>query len=374
MNLHVFNDSHGFFLNLTVKRFLESDALQNNLFINLNNKTIYTSPEVKYLKRNLFSFKRVIKTLPAIKSVTFYPFDYTAAFFLKELKKIQPSIKVGWVFWGYEFYQQPGSSKTNLDSFSLACYNREISFFNKLKTSVSNVIKKILLIPVFNRQSLINGYSNIDTFYSFLPQDFKNVFQNIKSSTCQYYPISFLSIEEINKNIEWGHIGNEIMIGHAATPTLNHAEVLDMLYSIPFSGKLFLPLEYGDAQYRTEIINRANFLFKGRTAFLLHRLDMQAYYQRISSVGFAIFNFRWQESLGNILFLTWNGAKIFLKQESSVYLQFVDWGLHVFSIEHDLNKENIAEPLNVDQRQKNKAIIEELFSKQKVKKYWEPLL
>ena len=105
MNLHVFNDSHGFFLNLTVKRFLESDALQNNLFINLNNKTIYTSPEVKYLKRNLFSFKRVIKTLPAIKSVTFYPFDYTAAFFLKELKKIQPSIKVGWVFWGYEFYQ-----------------------------------------------------------------------------------------------------------------------------------------------------------------------------------------------------------------------------------------------------------------------------
>ena len=209
---------------------------------------------------------------------------------------------------------------------------------------------------------------------TFLKSCCKNVFQYAKTISCTYHPISFLSIEETNYGIVWGNVTNEIMIGHAAAPTLNHAEILDILLHVPFSGKLFLPLEYGEEQYRNEIKNKANLLFNGRTEFLETRLEMQAYYQRLSSVGFAVFNFRWQESLGNIIFLIWNGTKIFLKKESSVYQQFTAWGLHVFTIEHDLNEENIVELLAMEKRLENRNIIENLFSREKVKKYWERLM
>ena len=374
MNLHVFNDTHGFFLNLTVKRFIESDALQNNSFVNLNTRAVFKDSKVKYLKRNRLSFKKYIKALPAIKSVTFYPLDFVASDFLRELKKSQPFIKVNWVFWGYEYYQRPDNYLLNYDSFSSAYYSRDGSIFKNVKKTAAYIIKRILFIPVFNKGSLIKSYSQVEEFYSFLPQDFKNVFQYMKTITCVYHPISFLSIEETNYGIVWGNVTNEIMIGHAAAPTLNHAEILDILCHTPFSGKLFLPLEYGEEQYRNEIKNKANLLFNGRTEFLETRLEMQAYYQRLSSVGFAVFNFRWQESLGNIIFLIWNGTKIFLKKESSVYQQFTAWGLHVFTIEHDLNEENIVELLAMEKRLENRNIIENLFSREKVKKYWKRLM
>ncbi len=374
MNLHIFNDSHGFILNITVKRFVEMGVMKNNYFINLNKKTIYTNPRVEYLKKNIFSFKRAIKKLPPIISITFYPFDFTAAAFFKEFKKSYPSAKINWVFWSYEYYHRPDINHLNFDHFSTDYYKRKKTFLSNFKKTFSNTIKKILFIPVFNINDLFKCYNDIEKFYSFLPMDFKNVFQYINNKTCEYHPISFISIEDMNSEIVWGKITNEVMIGHAATPFLNHFEIMDKLYNISFSANLLLPLEYGEKQYRKDIKKRASILFNNRVEFLEKRLDMQQYYQRLSNIGYAIFNFRWQEALGNIVFLIWNGAKIFLKEESSVYQQFIVWDLIVFSIEHHLNKENITNLLTFEEKHKNKIIIENLFSEKKVKKYWEQLI
>jgi dTDP-N-acetylfucosamine:lipid II N-acetylfucosaminyltransferase len=374
MNLHVFNDSHGFFLNLTVKRFLEKDALATNLFINLNKQTVYTDKNVQYINKNILSFKAVVKKIPAVNTVIFYPFDFTAAAFLKELKKKQPRAEVGWVFWGYEYYHRADINWINYDKFSLNFYKTDNLFFSFAKKKCVNILKKILFIPVFNSQRLNNAYTSVDKFYSFLPQDFKNVFEKIEKNTCVYCPIALLSVNEVNSGIEWGQITHEVMIGHSASPTLNHAEILDMIYQFPFSSKIFLPLEYGEDKYREIIKTKANELFGNRVAFLEKRLEMKDYYLRLSSIGFAIFNFRWQEALGNILFLVWNGAKVFLKKESSVYKQFMAWGLTVFSIEDHLTKEGITIILPLSERKKNKELMENLFSEKKIMKYWELLM
>lgn len=374
MNLHVFNDSHGFFLNLTVERFKENDALKNNSFINLTNNTIYTHPGVTYLKRNLPSFKRAVKNLPSITTITFYPLDHTSVFFLKEVKKKYPSVKTCWVFWGYEFYHRPGLNQLNFEAFSAAWYKRQTGVFKQTKNSCIQLLKKILRIPVFNKTLLQESYAQVNKFYSFLPQDFKNVFATLENSQCEYSPISFLSIDEMKQGITWGGITPEVMVGHAASPSINHAEILQQLKTISFSGKLFIPLEYGEDGYRAAIKKLVNDLFPHNTKFLEQRLAMQAYYQRLSVIGFAIFNFRWQEALGNIVFLTWNGTKIFLNQQSSVYKQFVAWGIIVFSVEQDLDSKSITQLLTYEEQQKNKTIIEGLFAEQKVKQYWAALM
>ena len=267
MNLHVFNDAHGFFLNLTVERFKENNALENNLFINLTNKTIYTNNKVTYLKRNLISFKNAVKKFPLITTVTFYPLDFVAASFLKQLKKKYPAIQIRWVFWGYEYYHRPDINAMNFDAFSTDYYKKQRSFFEHIKNICATILKRILMMPVFDKALVEESYLQVSRFYSFLPQDFKNVFATKKNIQCNYHPISFLSIEEMTQNINWGNLTSEVMVGHAASPSINHAEILDKLNAISFAGKLFFPLEYGENKYRIVIKIESIIYFRATPLF-----------------------------------------------------------------------------------------------------------
>ena len=374
MNLHVFNDSHGFFLNLIVERFELNNALENNIFINLNEKTLYKNPKVFYIQKNIISYRKKISSIPKINRITFYPLDYVGAFFLNELRKTQPDVKVGWVFWSYEFYHRPDKVQNLFDGFSLDYFKKGVSSFIKLKTKLYNIIKKVLYIPVFNKKLLEESYFLIDNFYSFLEQDFKNVFKNIPDAKCNYSFLSFLSIEQVTKGVELKAMSLEVLVGHSPNPSLNHAEILDKLYSFSFTGKLLIPQEFGEEAYKIAIKQKAKFLFNDKVTLLEKRLPLQEYNERLSSVGFAIFNFKTQEALGNILFLIWNGTKIFLQKESSVYIQFKTWGFIIFSIEDDLSKVSLSQYLSINDRKKNKSISEELFSTRKIERDWKKLL
>src|SRR5882672_12589369 len=129
MKLHVFNDSHGFFLNLAVSRILESGTAHDHRFINLSDKTIYPNERVNYVKKSIPAFRHYIKELPAIHEVIFYPLDGIAAHFLRLLRMQQPAVQVTWVFWGYEFYHRSDHYADNFDSFSLDLYHRRNNFF-----------------------------------------------------------------------------------------------------------------------------------------------------------------------------------------------------------------------------------------------------
>lgn len=372
MNLFVFNDPHGYNLNLVIEHCKKSGSLANNIFINLNKKTIYKNDRTEYLDHNLLSFKKKIKTLPEIRSAIFCPLDNSSAYFLKELKRYQPGIKVKWIFWSYEYYHQPGAYEKTLTGFSLYYYKKRNTLLKKIETSLKSVIKKLILIPVYNKKLLKECYSTVNEFYSFLPQDYKNIFDKIENHRCRYYPISFLSIEQITQNIKEDRLANEIMIGHAGRLTANHVEVFEALSTIPLKNML-IPLQYGDDDYKNDIKKIASGHFGNRVIFLEDRLDMQSYFKRLSKVSHAIFNFTMQEGLGNIVFLVWNGAKVFLREESSVYKQFTIWGLKVFSVEHDLTEKQLTEPLPRKDAEHNRLVLENMFSETQVNKYWEPL-
>lgn len=374
MNLHVFNDLHGFFLNLTVERFDSNNALGNNIFINLNNKTLYKNTEVSYVKKNILFYKKKIASLPKIDRITFYPFDYVGAIFLKELRKTQPNVKVGWVFWSYEFYHRPDRVENLFEKFSSAYYKKGSNFFRNSKAKFYWLVKKILFIPVFNKKLLEHSYLLVSNFYSFLEQDYTNVIKTIPHKNCSYNFLSFLSIKQVTDNLILSAMSYEVMIGHSPNPSLNHAEILDKLHSFSFTGKLLIPQEFGEDAYKNAIKHKAKTLFIDNVTFLEKRLPLQKYYERLSLIGFAIFNFKTQEGLGNILFLVWNGAKIFLKKESSVYIQFKSWGFLIFSVEDDLSKESLSQCLSLTDRERNKSITEKLFSSEKIERDWQKLL
>lgn len=374
MNLHVFNDSHGYNLNLVIGHCQSAGAFKKNIFINLNKKTIYKNDKAEYLNNNILSFKKRIKSLAKIESVSFCPLDYSAAYFLKELKKQQPLVKVNWIFWSYEFYHQYNKYENSLTGFSLKYYKKNHPGIKSVLAKLKLFVKQILFIPVSDRKLLKAGYKLVNNFYSFLPQDYKNVSTQVNNFNCQYQPISFLSIEQITQNIKGDtHYTDEIVIGHAGRLTANHYEIIKKLSELSISNKILMPMEYGDAGYKAEIKKLALAYFDKQINFLENRLDMQSYFKRLSCVRFGIFNFTNQEGLGNIIFLIWNGAKVFLQKESSVYKQFTIWKLKIFSVEEELTKQQLQEPLEAKYINENKLILEDMFCDKKVKEYWKPL-
>jgi dTDP-N-acetylfucosamine:lipid II N-acetylfucosaminyltransferase len=372
MNLHVFNDPHGFMLNATVERFKREGRLNGNSFVNLTDKTIYKHNDVQYLEKKVRKYKAFITILPPLNFVAYYPFDETAAWFLHELKKKEPGLPAKWIFWSYEFYHQPETYENLLEAFSLEFYRKKLPVFSVIKKRISNLVKNFLQIPYRNRL-LKDGYSHISEFYSFLPEDYHNA-SVLFDKKPAYHPISFLSLHEMTGSLNPGKLTETIIIGHSASVTGNHAEILLSLEKIEIENDLLTPLEYGDADYRDEIIKLAGTSFPGKVNYIRNRLSLTEYNRTLSSAGYAVFNFTKQEGLGNIVFLLWNGTKVFLREESSAYRQFRKWELKVFSVNKDLNKSSFSELLPQDDAISNRKILESLYSEEKVREYWLPLM
>lgn len=377
MKLHVFNDPHGFIMTLAIKRVLAVGKNEDHLFLNLNDKSIFRHERAVYLRKNIRAYRSYIRQLPGIDAVILYPLDETASHFLHYLLKRFPGIPVNWVFWSYEYYHRPDRYIESLEPFSRKYYQQHIRGWRSIFTPAIDLMKRILSVPVFDRGLMNESYIRVTDFYSFLPRDYRNVFTSIPGNKYVYHPISFLSIEEITGGVKLDDEGLQttIMIGHSASITSNHAELIDRLSALSLANDYFIPLEYGDLQYGAlvrEYAGRA--LGVDRVEFLEKRLSLPEYYHRLSSIGFAVFNFRWQEGLGNILFLLWNGTKLFLREQSSVYQQFDQWGLHVFTIEHDLDATAFADKLSRENAADNRRILEELFSEQRVTVYWRGLV
>ena len=62
----------------------------------------------------------------------------------------------------------------------------------------------------------------------------------------------------------------------------------------------------------------------------------------------------------------WNGAKVFLSQDSLVYKYLKSIGLVVFSIQRDLNEREINTFLSKDEIMDNRRIVSDNFSNEAV--------
>jgi dTDP-N-acetylfucosamine:lipid II N-acetylfucosaminyltransferase len=372
MTLHVFNDSHGFTLNLTVSRFASNNKLADNIFVNLTDKTIFKNGRVIYLGKKLSVYRKFIKGIKNVERVCVYPLDGITAVFLQIVEEKFPDIECDWIFWSYEYYQRPAYYPKLFGTFSGSYVNS--LRVSRIKAAAANFVKKLLGVPVGSESTLESYYSRIRKFYSFLPQDHRNIYDNRTGPKPIYHQFSFLTTEEISKDVVPQPMQKLILVGHAASPTGNHAEILERLAANKIEHQLLIPAEYGDKKYGAAIKQLAEFLFPGKVNWIGERLELKDYHQKLSAAGWAVYNFYTQEALGNILFMTWNGSKIFLNEESSVYQQFRNWGLKVFTVNNDLNNDQLSSFLPPADADHNRKILEDLFNEQQVNKYWRSLM
>ncbi|MEO6812463.1 MAG: TDP-N-acetylfucosamine:lipid II N-acetylfucosaminyltransferase, partial [Ginsengibacter sp.] len=133
------------------------------------------------------------------------------------------------------------------------------------------------------------------------------------------------------------------------------------------------PLAYGDENYGRLIEREARKRFPA-VEVQKEKLDSLSYYKKLTEVACCIINVRVQQGLGNIIALVWMGAKVFLDEESSTYKDFHNWGIHVFSIQKDLNLRELSTKLSESEIENNKSIMFKICNENTVKQYWDKIL
>lgn len=179
-----------------------------------------------------------------------------------------------------------------------------------------------------------------------------------------YYPIDvILGPELINSSTS----GNGIMVGNSASTTNNHQYVLEMLSRLDLGGrKVTVPLSYnGNPEYIAEVCESGKRLLGNSFNPLKEFMPLEEYNRLQADTGYAFFGNLRQEAIGNVLIVLYLGAKVFLCRSNPVYEWACSKGLKVFEIEN-VSQEDIDTPLDAGTRRKNREILLNLYSRDRL--------
>lgn len=291
-------------------------------------------------------------------------------------KHIHPKTKVVWLAWGYELYHGKYGVEPLIKILSLyGPYTKEYveaqDYQPNLPVLVKNKIREFVskvLWPVTD--SILNeALQRIDYFGGY-PGEYNLIERNeyFRAENIDYsYPLSSNLYSKDNINNFSEDLSGNILVGNSATETNNHIDVFERIEKIvPVDKKIIVPLSYGSHTYREYVISKGSDLFAEQFQPLVNFMPLTEYQLLLQSCSVAIFGHERQQAVGNVIMSLWNGAKVFLSENSLVYKYLRSQGLIVCSIQNDLNKEAICTSLSREEILSNRKIVSYKFSNEAV--------
>lgn len=206
--------------------------------------------------------------------------------------------KAIWLIWGSDLYWHRIPKKNYLDKF-----------VEKMRTKI---IRSFLAIA-----SLTDGD------YYLAQEWYGTNAKNIRLDYCEEYIISLL--HDMKAKMRTNHDEQiSILIGNSATETNQHKQILKLLTKYKDENiKLIVPLSYGDMQYADEIQKLGYELYGDKFVPIRKYLAKREYYELLNSIDIAIFNNNRQQATGNITALLYLGKKIYLRNDTSMWEEWV---------------------------------------------------
>lgn len=153
-----------------------------------------------------------------------------------------------------------------------------------------------------------------------------------------------------------------IQIGNSAKATNNHLEIFEKLR--PFKEhdiRLIVPLSYaGDARYISKVIEEGTKIFGGKFEPLTEFMPYEDYLNLLSKIDIAIFNYKRQQGMSNLIALLGLGKKVYIHNDITPYRLFQEIGIHIHDIDHiELT------PINETMKAENQRLIRSFFSEER---------
>lgn len=127
--------------------------------------------------------------------------------------------------------------------------------------------------------------------------------------------------------------GNRIIVGNSATASNRHEDVFKLLKPLKDSRyEVFVPLSYGDSEYRDRVLSLGNQYLGHSFHPLLEFMPLEDYEIFLSTCSVGIFNQPRQQGFGNIERLLASGSKVYLADDGDSLSHFINMGANVFPI------------------------------------------
>lgn len=160
-----------------------------------------------------------------------------------------------------------------------------------------------------------------------------------------------------------------IMIGHSSVHINNHADVFRILANIGYNNaKLIVPLSYGSKTYAKKIIKLGEKLFSERFIPIEEYLPIEEYNKLSDSCHSFISYSSVQQGVANVDRFLLSGRKVYLHENSPIYIDRKRQGIKLFTVQKDLTYDHLYNyQLTEDDKIKNRDLLEDLFySKNKI--------
>lgn len=169
-----------------------------------------------------------------------------------------------------------------------------------------------------------------------------------------------------------------ILLGNSASKENNHLEALDILSIYAKENiKIYCPLSYGDTEeYKQQVIEKGKSIFQNKFIPITNFMSSKEYAEFFSKMNVAIFNNNRQQAMGNITLASFLGCKVYLRNNTTMWRQYVEiGGCHFYPVE-TINELGIEKFKFIDEESIdiNKKYFEKLQDNDLMKETWNPLL
>lgn len=232
-------------------------------------------------------------------------------------------------------------------------------------TTLEQLIKRgcfLFLSPYYQKQRK-SFLKRVDYISPVIPIDFKLLKENVaylkaKPFMMQCGPGITTDFPIVIKKV----LGN-VLVGNSLTYSNNHLDISEVIRFITLSNnrKFLFPISYGDDYGGKENFKKLMDLNEEQVEWMESFIPTNQYESIFDSVTHAIFGFMRQQGVGNIGYCLKKGIKVFLYKDSILYKQYTQWGYRIFSIEDDLNAENLHKCLSEEDAKINHQLLLEHF-------------
>lgn len=281
--------------------------------------------------KNLFSYIRALKRSDGI--ILHGAFSAKHLLILSWFPKLLP--KVNWVVWGGDIYRHNLPQK---------------SFQDRLAEKL-----RVKLAPQFGYITTLT-----DKDYPLAKEWYKVTGKWLKAS----YPVPLQHPGTMEKLRALGLQKHKtaadtvnLVLGNSATETNCHFEALQMLKKYADHNiKLYLPLNYGFKGYEAyadKVVKAAQEIFgEQKVIAIRERMDGDSYVDFLSQMDIAVMNNNRQQAMGNIAILIACGAKVYIRQDTTMWQGYQEKGYHLESVSQ-IDEEDYASFIRYDEEIKN---------------------
>ncbi|PKD19468.1 hypothetical protein APR41_16030 [Salegentibacter salinarum] len=373
--IHIASDEK--FINSAYWQFNEVFPNRNLFYLLVDNpyeklKYVNQNQDFLLVEKKIKTLKVLAKNLSYDKIVIFHGLDYYSAFLLNKISK---DCQIVWFLWGWEVYNNPliVDPRNIIGPITYSKFLKKTGF-KVLKSSIKNILRPVYYQLFFQTntpsETILTAIRNVKFCGILFKEEVDFIHQKI-SQDVDFLKFSYYPIELMVKNEKARVNATNILVGNSASENNNHLEIFELLQRLPLMGKkIIVPLSYGKKNYADSIISKGREIFPENFEPLIDFLPLHQYNEYLQQCGIVIMNHYRQQAIGNVLSMLWLGSKIYLDERNSIFHFLKRKGIHVFSIEKDLRRENLEvfDLLSFQEQNRNREILKkEVGEKQLLK-------